>query len=52
MKIRNAAKIILAVLAVLGLLALYNHSKDLKREAYAEQNNCTWVVQGAHDICK
>lgn len=51
-KIKTAIKIILATVLVIALMAIYENHKDQRRADYAAANNCTWVVQGSHDICK
>ena len=45
-------KIIIAIIITILGIALYNNHKDQQRAEYAEANNCTWVIQGSHDICK
>lgn len=51
-KIKTTLKIILATALVLLAMAVYENHKDQRRADYAKQNNCTWSVMGAHDICK
>lgn len=51
-KIKNIIKTILAIILVLTLIWLYSQHKNNQRAEYARNNNCTWVVAGAHDICK
>lgn len=52
MKIKTKIKIILAILLTLTLVTAYNHRKNAQRLEYAAQNNCEWVIYGAHDICR
>lgn len=51
-KIKNALIIIVGMALFLGIMALYEHHKDLQRADYAQVHNCTWTIQGSHDICK
>lgn len=47
----NTKTILIIILIILGAL-LYDKYQDLNRENYALNNNCTWSIQGSHDICK
>ena len=51
-KIKITLKIIIATIIVLGAMAIYENHKDQRRVDYAMQHNCTWTIQGSHDICK
>lgn len=51
-KIKTAIKIILATALVIGAMAIYENHKEQRRADYAKDNNCTWTIQGSHDICK
>ena len=41
-KIKKAITVVLAGVAVLSAIALYNLHKDSQMDAYARENNCTW----------
>lgn len=47
-------KIKIIIITLLGLLSILGYSvyHDYKMDEYAKINNCTWVIQGSHDICK
>lgn len=51
-KIKTTLKIILATALVLLVMAIYENHKNQRRADYAAANNCTWIVQGSHDVCK
>lgn len=51
-KIKTFLEIVIILSLLLALIGLYNCQKDQEMDEYAEEHNCTWVVQGAHDICK
>ena len=47
----NIKIIIVTIIVLLGIV-LYNQHEDRQRAEYAESHNCTWVIQGAHDVCR
>lgn len=49
---KNKIKTILIIAASVALALLYNYHKDQSRMEYAQNNNCSWVISGSHDICK
>lgn len=49
---KTKIKTILTIVAVIALALLYNYHKDQTRADYAQTHNCTWGIQGSHDICK
>lgn len=51
-KTNTKIKIALAIIIGVGLLWAYGAHKDRQMDEYAEANNCTWTIQGSHDICK
>lgn len=51
-KIISTLKIMLAMGAIMGGIALYSKHEDARRAEYARQNNCTWSYYAGHDICK
>lgn len=44
--------IIGVILAIFATITMYNNYKDKQMDEYARENHCTWVINGAHDICK
>lgn len=51
-KTNTKIKIVLGIIIGVGLLWAYGAHKDRQMDEYAEANNCTWTIQGSHDICK
>lgn len=49
---KTKIKTILTIILVIALALLYNCHKDQTRAEYAQNNDCTWAIQGSHDICK
>lgn len=49
---KTKIKTILTIIAVIALALFYNYHKDQTRANYALVNNCTWTIQGSHDICR
>lgn len=49
---KNKIKTILIIAASVALALLYNYHKDQSRTEYAQNNNCSWVVSGSHDVCR
>ena len=49
---KTKIKTILTIIAVIALALFYNYHKDQTRAEYAQNNDCSWVVSGSHDICK
>lgn len=49
---KNILKIIAAIIIMLGAIALYERHEDSERAEYAMAHDCTWTIQGSHDICK
>ena len=45
-------KTILIIILVIVAVFIYDKHKEQTRLEYAQNNNCTWVIQGSHDICK
>lgn len=46
---------IIAIITIIIVFAIFFIAlviKDKHRYEYAERNDCTWIIQGAHDICK
>lgn len=31
---------------------MFDKIQEQKREEYAKNHDCTWVIYGSHDICK
>lgn len=52
MKTKTNTKIILTIILVIVAVFLYDKHKEQTRANYALVNNCTWTIQGSHDICK
>lgn len=56
MKIKTKTKIkiktILIITISVALALLYNYHKDQSRIDYAQNNDCSWVVSGSHDVCR
>lgn len=49
---KTKIKIVLIVAAIFGMIVAYNLHKDSVLDSYAEENNCSWTVQGSHYICR
>ena len=49
---KNKIKTILIIVASVALALLYNYHKDQTRVEYAQNNDCTWVISGSHDMCR
>lgn len=49
---KNKIKTILIIAASVALALLYNYHKDQSRIEYAQNNNCSWVISGSHDVCR
>lgn len=49
---KTKIKTILIITISIALVLLYNYHKDQSRIDYAQNNDCSWVVSGSHDICK
>lgn len=49
---KTKIKTILIIAASVALALLYNYHKDQSRIEYAQNNDCSWVISGSHDICK
>lgn len=49
---KTKIKTILTIVVAIALALLYNYHKDQIRAEYAHTHNCTWTIQGSHDICK
>lgn len=52
MKTKTNTKIILTIILIIVAIFLYDKHKEQTRVEYAQTNNCTWTIQGSHDICK
>lgn len=52
MKTKTKTKTILIIIVVLIGIFLYDQHKQSVRVNYAQANDCTWTIQGSHDICK
>lgn len=54
MKTNTKTKIKFTIVIILGILSLWAYSayKSYQMDEYAKANNCTWTIQGSHDICK
>ena len=51
-KLISTLKAIIALIALLGVIALCNTHEDVQRMEYAERNGCEWVIYGSHDVCR
>jgi len=51
-KLISTLKAIIALIALLGAIALCNTHENAQRMEYAERNGCEWVIYGSHDICR
>lgn len=51
-KIKTKIKTILIITITVALALLYNYHKDQSRVEYAQNNDCSWVVSGSHDVCR
>lgn len=51
-KLIGTLQIILALVALLGAIALYNAHKNAQRAEYAERNGCKWVIYSGYELCK
>lgn len=49
---KTKIKTILIITITVALALLYNYHKNQSRVEYAQNNDCSWVVSGSHDICK
>lgn len=49
---KTKIKTILAIIVIVLGIFLYDQHKQATRVEYAQVNNCTWTIQGSHDICK
>ena len=49
---KTKTKIIFITILIFIVLVLFEQHKDQQRANYAQTNNCTWTIYGAHDICK
>lgn len=49
---KTKIKITIAIIITILGIALYNNHQNQQRAEYAKTHNCTWVIQGSHDICK
>lgn len=52
MKTKTNTKIILTIILVIIAVFLYDKHKDQTRAEYAQNNDCTWAISGAHDVCR
>ena len=54
MKTKTNTKIKIALVIIIGIALLWAYSahKDHQMDEYAKAHNCTWTIQGSHDICK
>lgn len=52
MKTKTNIKIILTIILVIIAVFLYDKHKDQTRAEYAQNNDCTWVISGFHDVCR
>lgn len=46
---------IIAIITIIIVFAIFFIALAIKenhQNQYAEEHNCTWTVQGSHDICK
>lgn len=51
-KIKIKIKFALTIIIGVGLLWAYSVHHDHQMDEYAKAHNCTWTIQGSHDICK
>lgn len=49
---KTKIKTILIITITIALALLYNYHKDQSRIDYAQNNDCSWVVSGSHDVCR
>lgn len=51
-KLISTLRVMIALIALLGAIALYNTHENAQRAEYAERNGCEWVIYSGYDICK
>lgn len=51
-KTNTKIKIALGIIIGVGLIWAYSVHHDYQMDEYAKAHNCTWTIQGSHDICK
>lgn len=52
MKTKTNTKIIFTIIIIIVAVLFLSWRSDRKMDEYAEAHNCTWTIQGSHDICK